>query len=40
MEHFIPLITVGVSGSEFGYGHGLYLTEILNAYPDVNALFL
>ena len=35
-DQFIPQITAGAYGSEFGYGHGLYLTEILNAYPDVN----
>ena len=34
-DEFVPQITAGAYGSEFGYGHGLYLLEILNAYPDV-----
>ena len=37
LEQFIPQISTGSFGSEFGYGHGLYLTEILNACPDVSA---
>ncbi|MBW2411473.1 MAG: methyltransferase domain-containing protein [Deltaproteobacteria bacterium] len=36
MDQFIPQITAGACGSEFGYGHGLYLLEILSAYPDVS----
>ena len=36
VDQFIPQIRAGTYGSEFGYGHGLYLTEILNAYPDVS----
>lgn len=35
MDQFLPQIAEGAFGSEFGYGHGLYLIEILNAYPEV-----
>ncbi len=34
-DQFVPQISAGAYGSEFGYGHGLYLAEIFDTYPNV-----